>query len=267
MSNARFDLRRQAGRGDQVVQHVADGDRLDPVLEPLRRDHRRQPVGEVAQHLEAGRPRPDDHGRLQHRRGHARGHQQVADLDPGGQVLAQLDALRVQAGQVDGAADVLGLRGQAELAGELGVPLGEARLPVHRVQQVVGDVDTAAGLLEHQAAVGVALDDVDPRGPRPRLHLGRRPGEHADRPPGVEQPGHHPGADVPRGAGHQRETGHERTSIRPGSTNSMLSDHVTWVIIGPRTPPVTRRSRPTTRPSTAAAKTSMRFPVVTVTSV
>jgi len=46
--------------GDQIVQHVADRDRLDLVVHPLRSGHHRQSVGQVADHLER-RPSPTRH--------------------------------------------------------------------------------------------------------------------------------------------------------------------------------------------------------------
>ncbi len=49
-----------------------------------------------------------------------------------------------------------------------------------------------------------------------------------------------------------------------GSRNSIDSDHVMWVRIGARIPPLARRSRPQTVPSRTAAKASMTLPVASV---
>ena len=46
--------------------------------------------------------------------------------------------------------------------------------------------------------------------------------------------------------------------------NSIDSDHVMWVRIGARMPPLARRSRPQTVPSRTAAKASMTLPVASV---
>jgi Stage II sporulation protein E (SpoIIE) len=46
----------------------------------------------------------------------------------------------------------------------------------------------------------------------------------------------------------------------PGSTTSIVVDHVTWVMIGANTPPEARPSTTTSVPSTTAAKPSMRLP-------
>ena len=81
------DLGRQRHRLDQVVQDVADGDGLDAVVHPGRREHHGQALGEVAQHLEARRPRPEDHRRLQDDGRDARAQEGLADLGARRQVL------------------------------------------------------------------------------------------------------------------------------------------------------------------------------------
>jgi len=47
-------------RADQVVQDVADGDRLDSGPHPAWGHHDRQPLGEVTQHLERRAAAADD---------------------------------------------------------------------------------------------------------------------------------------------------------------------------------------------------------------
>ena len=88
------DLGRHRRAADQVVQHVADGDRLDPGVQPARGDHHRQPVGEVAEHLEGRRAGADDDRGPQYGRRHSGGEQDLADLATGVQVRRQLLALR-----------------------------------------------------------------------------------------------------------------------------------------------------------------------------
>ena len=75
MSKVRLTSAGSAGAADEVAQHVADGDRLDPDAHPAGRDHHRQALGQVAQHLERGRAGSDDHGGPQHRGRHAGGQQ------------------------------------------------------------------------------------------------------------------------------------------------------------------------------------------------
>ena len=65
---------------------------------------------------------------------------------------------------------------------------------------------------------------------------------------------------------HARTLAYENAPRAAGSRNNMPSDQVRWVMIGPRMPPVTRRCRPTTRPTTAAARTSSGMPLVATTS-
>ena len=82
----------------QVVQHVVDGDRLNLVAHPLRRRHHRQPVGQMADHLERRRPRADDDPRLQDHGLDARLEQDLADGCPRPQMSGQVGTARVQSG-------------------------------------------------------------------------------------------------------------------------------------------------------------------------
>ena len=118
----------------------------------------------------------------------------------------------------------------------------------------------------------VALDHLDVGHPRLAVEARTVAGEHPHRPAGLEQPGYERSADVPGGSGHQRcsvgsgHGGHLPTDRTGGRRNSMPSDHVRWMMIGPRTPPVTRRWRPVSTPSSAAARTSSGMPAPTVVS-
>ena len=91
------------------------------------------------------------------------------------------------------------------------------------------------------------------------------PGERLrPRPPG--QQGRPRGHRAPRAemCGGRSLPAQPRAAISEGRMNSMPSDQVTWVSIGASTPPLTLRCRPTSTPSTAAAKTSITLPVATV---
>ena len=109
-------------------------------------------MGEVAQHLERRRAGADDHGGLQHGRRSPGGHQQLADLDPRREVLAELDVVRVQARHVDDPADPTLVGHPAERRGKVAVTLDEPGASVHRVQQVVGHVDSGPFFLRSPVA-------------------------------------------------------------------------------------------------------------------
>ncbi len=129
--------------GDQVAQHVPDRDRLDPVADPPRRDHDRQPLGEVAQHLERRRAGPDDDRRAQHDGRHAAVQQDAADLLAGAQVRRGA----ARAAEVDDALHA----GRSGRLGELfrGAPVDVLEPALaERVDQVVHHLDPVTGGLE-----------------------------------------------------------------------------------------------------------------------
>ena len=215
MSKVRLTSGRQVGGADEVVQHVAHGDRLDPVVEPLRRDHHRQPGREVAQHLERRRSRAEDDRRLQHRGRDAAREEDLPDLHPRREVVAQLALRRVEPGEVDDPPDARLLRRSTERAGQLAVALDEAALAVHRVQEVVGDVDVGEGLGEGLRRGRVTLDDLDPVAPPPVGHLGVVTGEGAHGPPLVEEAGDESRPDVAGDTGDEGAAGlvHRRSRV------------------------------------------------------
>ena len=154
-------------RADEVAQHVADRDRLAPGVHPLRRDHHRQHLGEVAQHLEARRARADDHrGAQLDRLDRARG-EHLADVVPAAQVVAELGVVVAEPAEVHDATDAGGLGRAPEVLGDR--PL--ARHPVGAVADAVHeehrDVDVGHRLGEVTGDVGP--DDLDVvRATRPR---------------------------------------------------------------------------------------------------
>ena len=173
------DLGREVDHVGEVVQHVADGDRLDAVVDPRRRQHHRQPLGEVAQQLEARGPGPEDDRRLQDHRRDPGAEEDLADLGPRGEVLGELDPLGVDAPEVDdpthpGVAG--GLGGDQRRAP---VDPGEAGLG-ERVDQVVEDVGALAGRAHRLGVLDVAAHHLDGVLLRPRdvLHL-RGGAQHA----------------------------------------------------------------------------------------
>ena len=102
---AAADLWRDRRGTDQVAQHVADRDRLDPGVQPARHDHRRQPLGQVAEHLEGHRAGPDDHRCLQDGGRDAAGEEDLADLPAGRQMRGELLLIRAEPAEVDDPAD------------------------------------------------------------------------------------------------------------------------------------------------------------------
>ena len=128
-------------------------------------------------------------------------HQEVADLDPGGEVVAQPPVVRVQPREVDDAADPGIVGGLPEGARQVPVALDEVALAVHGVQEVVGDVDAGEGPVEGLPRGGVTLDDLDPVAPPAVGDLRVVPGEGAHPPALLEEAGDEPRADVARDAG------------------------------------------------------------------
>ena len=132
--------RRVGGLG-QVVQHVVDGDRLNLVVHPLRGRHRRQPVGEVPDHLERRRTRADRRcppaarrSRCPTRSGSRRRRRATA-----GAGTVRPSGCRPR--QVDDAAHAGRLRRGGDVARRLRLLGDEVRRRAHRVHQVVDDVD------------------------------------------------------------------------------------------------------------------------------
>ena len=142
------DVGRQLRAADEVPQHIPDRDWLDPRRQPLRCDHRRETLGEIAQHLEGRRAGAEDHRRFQDDRRHAGREQDLPDLGPRLQVRREVAALGVQAPEVDQPAQ-LGIagRGRKRRCG-LPIGLGEPMSGAQRVNQVVRDVDAVERLAD-----------------------------------------------------------------------------------------------------------------------
>ena len=208
---APVDLGRQRRTADQVVQHVLHRDRLQPCVHPPRGDHHRQPLGEVAQHLERRRSAAENDRRAQHRRRHTGVQENLPDLGPRRQVLGDLAVRPVgrggpvvgQPAEVDDAAHPAGLRRGGEVRGGTAILGREVPPAGEGVDQVVGDVDA----LEHGRQGGSVEDvggrDLDLGRPRdvaqPSLGAGQR--AHAEA--RGQQFGHKPPADVAGGSGDQ----------------------------------------------------------------
>ena len=129
------------GQAHEVGDEVAEGDRLAARSHPARRDHDRQVVDEVADHLERSRAGPDDDAGAQLGHGH-RGRRAAARRSsrPRAQVRGRL-ALRLQPAEVDDAPHARALGSLAERRRGAAVELREASPRRHRVDEVVRDLD------------------------------------------------------------------------------------------------------------------------------
>ncbi len=104
--------------------------------------------------------------------------------------------------------------------------------------------------------------------PDRRRPAGRRPGPGHAASAGSDQA--RAGEPLRRPSGRLKRSTARDAGQRPnsgGRPNSIADDQVMWVRIGASTPPPARRCRPTTAPSTAAAKTSTGLPPATVARV
>ena len=141
MSYAPGGTRCPIGRGDEVVQHVADRDRVHRVGRPRRHGDHQEPVADVPQHLERRRTRTDDHRRAQpHHLGTTVDRQRLGDLGPAGEVLGELTVVGDESAQIDDAADARVAGGDGDVGRGAVVGVTEVRLP-DAVDQVVDDVD------------------------------------------------------------------------------------------------------------------------------
>ena len=197
----------EPGRADEVVQHVAHGDRLDPVAHPARGHHHRQTLGEMPHDLEGCAAGAEDHGRAQHHRGDLTAQQDLPDLLAGGHVRGELLALGMDAAEVDDPPHVGVLRGGGEGARTLPVALGEAATPAHGVDQVVGDVDPVQRGLQARRILDVGLHHLDLCAPGAVLEPVGVARHRAHPQSGGQQRGDQAPADVSAGAGDQDERG------------------------------------------------------------
>lgn len=204
------DLAGQGGAAGQQAQHVAHGDRLDPGVHPARGDHHRQPLGEVAQHLEAGGARADDDRRAQHDRRHAGGEQDAADLGTGPQVRGQLPLghlLRRQPAEIHEPAGAGLPCLLAEDPGRLAVGVLEVPPGPEGVHEVVGHVHAPHGPCDGPRVGHVAPDDADPVRPLLVAELLRGPHQAPHLVPGGQEFGNETAADVAARARHQAHQG------------------------------------------------------------
>ena len=201
---AELDLRRCVVELPDVRERrrdVGDRDRLGARVEPARRDHHRQPLREVTEHLERGAALADDHRRPHvDQLGHPLGEQR-GDLVAGAQVLRRAGV--AEAAEVDHAPHARVARGLAEVHGGLAVARREALAAgaaAHGVDEVVGGAHAVERGRKAGALERVALPHVD-LGGEPRA--GGVADERAHPPAAAQELVQHVRSDVAGGAGEE----------------------------------------------------------------
>lgn len=200
------DVVRQPRASHEEAEHVADGDRLDARAYPARGHHHGEPLGQIPQHLERGRTRPDDHGGPQRGGGDPRGQEDAAHFGAGPQVRGQRVlgySGRGQPAQVDDPPDSGGARLLAEDPGRASVGLFETPPGAQRVHQVVRDVHPLHRRAHGHLVRHVPAHDLRLPGPWMVPQPARRAGQTAHGMPGRQQLRHQPAAQVTGGTGDQ----------------------------------------------------------------
>lgn len=225
-------IRRHRRAADQVVQDVADGDRLDPGAEPAWGDHYRQAVGQVPQHLERRRAGPENHGRAQHRDRYAGCQQNLADLAPGIQVRREFLAFRVEPAEIDDAR-YAGLPGRRrERQGVMPVACLEPPAGAEGVDQVVGDVHAVHRPPQLPRVPGVRLHDLDLVVPGPIAEPAWVPCHRADPEAGLEQLRHEAAADVAGDSGDEGEALIHASPVPEWRESSTDRGRGSWLVCG-----------------------------------
>ncbi len=187
---------------DEVLEDVADTDRLAARLHPPWRDHDRQPLGQAPDQFETHRPGTDDDRgtELDHR--HATGGQDTAHLVARVQVIAQGLGRVAQPPQVDDPADARPSGRRGEDLRNLAVALGEGLAARHRMHQVVRDVNAIQRSTRCVLVGEVALDQLH-AGPPTTVEPAGVAGYATNARTLVAHPLHQPATDVPGRAGDQ----------------------------------------------------------------
>ena len=151
----------QAERRGQVGNDVVDADGLGEGLHPAGGDHQRQFLHQVADHLEAGAARTDDHPGAEPQGADPVGPagEDLAGLDAAGQVLGG-GLAQPQAAEVDDLFDAAGDGRVAEVLRAHPVKPAEIAARAHGVDEVVGGVDPFQGAVERLVVEGVAFDHL-----------------------------------------------------------------------------------------------------------
>ncbi len=191
----------EVDRLGQVPDDVAHSDRLDAVVYPPGRDHRRQALGEVAHHLERRRPRTQDDRRLKHGCGHLAVEEHLPHLQAGGQVIGQF-SFWVQAAQVDDPfhPGVLGCLGH--VGGRPAIDLDKVGAS-QRVHQVVDDVDALHRRFERLGLGDVTLGHLNRVPPGHVAQLGGGSHQASHSVPILDEARRKPSADVAGRSGEQ----------------------------------------------------------------
>jgi hypothetical protein len=182
--------------GHEIGEDVPDRDRLDLVEDPFRRDHRRQPLGQVADHLEGCRARADDRSGAE-LGGRETLAQDLSDLGPTRQVFRDVLRLGQQSAEVDDVAKVPP-RGH-EVFCRPPVAEGEVSSRAHEVDQVIRRINAIDGRWQRFRFLDVALHHLHRRRPRTTRYSGGVAYHYADVLPVLQQAGHQPASDITGG--------------------------------------------------------------------
>ena len=224
------------------------------------RDHRGQPLGEVAQHLEGRRSRADDHRGPQHRGGDARaraGSHRPPRATAGAR-RASVGTSGARPPEVDDPADACLPGRSAERAGGCSGRSARSRDGAQRVDQVVGDVDVVPSPRRSESAVGgVGADDLDVSGPRAVAQALRVTGHDPHPVAGGEQLGDQPAADVAGRSGD--EAAPSAGSVVTADSQLVGPRRASAARPGPRSRTGTPGPAPSTRGACAAARRWRRW--------
>ena len=266
MSTARFTSGGDPRRAEQVVQHVAHGDRLDAVAHPLRRRHVRQHIGQMPHHLERRRTRPDHDARLQHERRHARSRGTTSPTSTRDRRCGDsATPVRVQTTEIDDATD--GCRGRRLRDG-----LGRTAVGVFEPLAAPTSSGRGSrarrrrdGRADRRGIGGVAGDALDAAPPReaadPRRGRARARGPDSRRRSAAAPAGRRCSPCAPNTSGHaarcrpraataassgSRPVGAERSSMLAGYAGALASGRtgLTNSAVGRLTPSAQRRASP-----------------------
>ena len=160
------------------MQNVDNRNWLRRVVHPLGGHHRGQVFGEITQHLERCRARPDDHPSPQFDNWHTGASQHLAHRSARLQMLAQVFVVG-DAAQIYDALDTHSRRCLGKRAGHGRLEIIKFCARTNGVQQVKRHVHTGKRLIKRSNTHGVTFDYFHLVNPGRIRHLRSRAHEHA----------------------------------------------------------------------------------------
>ena len=183
-------------RGDQVVEHVANGDGLNARVEPARADHHRQALGQVADDFERQAAGAHDHWRAKLRHRHAGFAQHGAGFLARTQMFGEGSVGVAQAAQIDDALDASRFGGRRKIPRGQHIPLLEVAPARHAVDQVERHLHALQGAWQGVGPQAIAGRHFRLAEPRPALQPRRVTRQAAHAKASLQQTRHEPPADV-----------------------------------------------------------------------